>query len=89
MRLPHPPFFEGWGDGWFVQAAAAATNIAQGDGGCRAFDRSLGCERTCHDAVAPTFGLNNQAHDCPPRCTMTRYSHLMLKAWIHVYLFCG
>ena len=70
-------------------AHGAATDIAQGYGGRGAFDGSLGRKRPRHNAIAPTFGLDDQAHSLSPEMTMTRYSALMREGGACVYLFCG
>jgi hypothetical protein len=48
-------------------ADGAATDVAQGNGGSGALDGPLGSECAGDDAIAPTFGLNDQAHDYPPK----------------------
>ena len=43
-------------------AQCFSTYRAQADGRGRTFDGSLTCERARHNAIAPTFGLDDQAH---------------------------
>ena len=47
-------------------AECFAANRAEGNSRRRALDRSLTRERACHDAIAPTFGLDDEAHGGTP-----------------------
>jgi len=48
-------------------AHGAATDVAQGNGGSGALDGPLGGKCAGDDTITPTFGLNDQAHDYPPK----------------------